>query len=138
MKNSEWVKSKISLTTDQLIIADLQVMQKWEKEYMKMLVEIATKNGNSILEVGYGMGIAASFIQKTKIKKHTIIEAHPLVYQHAKKMLQSEIKRKKIELLNGFWQDIVKTLKDESFDGILFDTFPLKMEKKKNYYFLKK
>lgn len=37
-------------------------------------------------------------------------------------------KNKKIKLLEGFWEDIMPQLPDESFDGILFDIYPLDLE----------
>tara|TARA_Y100000034_G_scaffold123768_1_gene171046 strand:- start:476 stop:799 length:324 start_codon:yes stop_codon:yes gene_type:complete len=37
--------------------------------------------------------------------------------------------------LKGFWEDMTKRLKKESFDGILFDTYPLsKKEIHKNHF----
>ena len=104
-------------------------MQAWERPYMKSLAEIATSKGGNILEVGYGMGISAGFIQKSKkIKTHTVIECHPLIIQSAKDTFKNEIKNGRFILREGFWEDITKKIPSKYFDGILFDSCPLDKE----------
>lgn len=106
-----------------------QIMQAWETPYMKRLAEIATTNGGNILEVGFGMGISAGFIQKSKkIKNHTVIECHPLMIESAKNKFSKNGKNKKFTLLEGFWEDVSKNIKSKTFDGILFDSCPLDKE----------
>lgn len=125
-KRNEWFKEPAVFTKESLIIANHQVMQGWEKNYMKMLADIITKKEGNILEIGFGMGISADFIQKSKkAKKHTIIEFHPDVIKYCKKIYRKEIKNKKIRLIKGFWEDVVPKFPKESFDGILFDPYPL-------------
>lgn len=103
-----------------------QIMQKWETPYMKMLAEIATARGGNVLEVGYGMGISAGFIQKSKkIKTHTIIECHPVMIKNLKKRFGQEIKKERVVLKEGFWEDVSKKIPDKYFDGMLFDSCPL-------------
>ncbi len=106
-----------------------QIMQAWETPYMKKLAEIATSRGGNVLEVGFGMGISAGFVQKSKkIKKHTLVECHPLMIASAKKKFAKNIQRGKFILLEGFWEDITNKLPSKSFDGILFDSCPLNKE----------
>ena len=125
-KRKEWAKKPAIFTKNSLIIANHQIMQRWEINYMKMLADIVAKKGGNILEIGFGLGISANFIQKSKkAKKHTIIEFHPDVIKYCKKNYAKEIKNKKIKLIKGFWEDIVSMLPKESFDGILFDPYPL-------------
>ncbi len=126
LKRDAWLKKPAVFTKDSLIIAGHQVMQRWETNYMRMLAGIATENGGDILEIGFGLGIATHFIQKSqKVKKHIIIEFHPDVIKYCKKLYSKEIKNKKIKLLKGFWEDVIPKLPKESFDGILFDPYPL-------------
>jgi len=126
LERHEWSKKPAVFTKDSLIIANHQIMQRWETNYMKTLASIATKNRGDILEIGFGLGIAAHFIQKSKkINKHTIVEFHRDVIKYCKKLYSKEIKNKKIKLLEGFWENIVPKLPKESFDGILFDPYPL-------------
>jgi len=134
----EWLKIPAVFTKKTLFIAGHQVMQRWESNYMKMLAAIASKNGGNILEVGYGLGMSAHFIQMTTKKKnvtHHIIEAHPDVIKIAKKNLTEEIKNGRVVLYEGFWEDITKKFPDNFFNGILFDTYPLEStDIHKNHY----
>jgi len=134
-----WKKHSAIYTKNSLSIAGHQIMSIWEKNYMKRLANIATKKGGSILEIGYGMGISANFIEKSKkVKKHTIIEFHPDVIKKCKEKYNNEIKRK-IILFKGFWENVTKKLLSKSFDGIFFDTYPLheKQIHKNHFYFFK-
>src|SRR3990167_7553369 len=74
-EKSDWADAKASFSKHSLKILDEPVMEDWETPYMKDLADVATAKGGVILEIGYGMGISAKFIQKYKIKKHIIIEA---------------------------------------------------------------
>jgi hypothetical protein len=60
------------------------VMESWEHPYMEHLAQIATRNGGWVLEVGFGLGISGTMLQKKlaeykdanpeKEIKHVIIE----------------------------------------------------------------
>lgn len=106
-----------------------QIMQVWETPYMESLVDIATSKGGDVLEVGFGMGISAGFMQKSrKIKTHTLIECHPMMIANAKKKFAKNIKNGRFILKEGFWEEVTKTLPSKSFDGIMFDSCPLDKE----------
>lgn len=126
----EWVNYSALYSIKELKINNFQVMQNWEDNYMKKLAQIVTSRGGKILEVGFGLGISAGYIQKfsKKIKSHTIIECHPDVASFGIKYFKDRIASGQMSILNGFWEDMVLKLKDESFDGILFDTSPLNKE----------
>ncbi len=104
-------------------------MEDWEQNYMAKLAAVATSQGGTILELGYGMGISAREICKhTGVKKHFIVECHPDVMTKAIDDLRKEIVSRRVHLLTGFWEDVVPLLEANSFDGILFDTYPLTEE----------
>lgn len=134
----EWQELPAIFTDKSLLIAGHQVMQNWESNYMKSLASVAVKNGGRILEVGYGMGISAHFIELLghgRVTQHYIIEAHPDVAQLARKTYREEIKSGKVVVFEGFWEDVVNEFAESFFDGILFDTYPLKPEElHKNHY----
>lgn len=130
-KRDEWSKYKAKFTKDSLVIAGHSIMESWETPYMKMLASIVTRNGGTILEVGYGLGLACNFIEKnSRVRSHSIVEFHPDVMEKCRGN-----GFKKINLLEGFWEDILPKLESESFDGILFDIYPLDKEENKNSYF---
>lgn len=128
-----WKDSDITLTDNSLTIQGHPVMERWEEGYMSELAGIAATNGGTVLEVGFGMGISANKIQQYNIEKHIIIEPNNKVLEKAK--LFTESARTNVELLHGFWEDVVKNIDDNSVSGILFDTYPLNSsEVHKNHY----
>src|SRR3989339_1124991 len=136
----EWKSNTAHYTDDSLYIAGHHVMGRWETDYMCRLAHIVCQNGGHILELGYGMGISSDFIQKNKkIITHTIIECHPEVAQECRKKYTHEISEGSIILCENFWEDIIYKLPNESYDGILFDTYPLTEEQihKNHYWFFK-
>lgn len=121
-----WLNTTPIFNEKELLIKSYQVMQRWEDNYMKSLAAIATSRGGKVLEVGFGMGISAGYIQKSdKIKSHTVIECHPAVFENAKKMFRKQITNHRMKILRGFWEEVAPNLPSKSFDGILFDSCPL-------------
>jgi guanidinoacetate N-methyltransferase len=125
-RREDWKTESICIDDFKLEIAGHPVMQQWEEPYMKRLAEIATTNGGRILEVGFGMGISAKYIQQSIAKEHHIIEANAQVFNQVNAFINSS----KIHTISysGFWEDISKQFDSESFDGILFDTYPITFE----------
>lgn len=122
-ERNDWKKEEAHFTDRDLKIFGYSVMEIWETPYMKELADVACMNGGVILELGYGMGISAKFIQSHKISKHIIIEANSDVAEKAMEFA----KKASCEtvVLNGFWEDEIEKIADGSVDGILFDTYPL-------------
>jgi guanidinoacetate N-methyltransferase len=122
-EKKDWKGAPAEFSDHQLKIFGFEVMDDWETPYMEVLAEIACTKGGTILELGYGMGISAKFIQQHPIKKHIIIEANKEVADLARKFA-SESKIETI-VLEGFWEEKINEVSDDSVDGILFDTYPL-------------
>lgn len=119
----KWQAADAEFTDETLKICGHPVMEAWEREYMRDLAEIATSRGGKVLEVGYGMGISAGFVQANPIEEHVIIEANAGVLEKAEIFAASA--KSPVRLLHGFWEDVVPTLPSGGFSGILFDTYPL-------------
>jgi protein arginine N-methyltransferase 2 len=113
MKNEVLIFSESSIkTTD-----NKTVMHRWEDPIMKRKSEWLCEQGGNILELGFGMGISANYIQSHNIKSHTICEINPYVLE--KLYIWAENKPNVI-VLEGDWFDRINDM--EIYDGILFDT----------------
>lgn len=109
-----------------LKICGQPIMEGWEEPYMAMLAEIVAGHGGRVLELGFGMGISAGFIQRHSPSEHVIIEANTTIARMAREFASRHTTR--ITILEGFWEEVVSGLPSDSFDGILFDTYPLSEE----------
>lgn len=95
------------------------VMMEWERPIMEQAAEVITRNGGRVLNVGFGMGIIDTEIEKYPITEHWIIEPHLDVYT---KMLNDGWHLKPhVTILYGDWQFYMKYLPE--FDGIYIDTW---------------
>jgi guanidinoacetate N-methyltransferase len=119
----EWVGASAQFSEHNLKILGEPVMEDWETPYMEKLAEVACSNGGVVLELGFGMAISARFIQQHDITKHIIIEANKDVAEKAREFARGAAHD--VEVLEGFWEDVIEKVPDESVDGILFDTYPV-------------
>ncbi|KAG0042008.1 hypothetical protein BGZ83_001005 [Gryganskiella cystojenkinii] len=121
--NAEYLAQPLQYTEDGDRLLDAEkngVMMGWELPLMVRHAEvIAPQEGLRVLNVGFGLGLVDTELQKHKPSEHTIIEAHPDVYAHMLK--QGWDKKPGVKILFGRWQDVVGDL--EVYDGIFFDTF---------------
>lgn len=124
-----WLRSAAEFTPGSLSIRGFQVMQRWEEGYMAELAAIATGRGGRILEVGFGMGISAGYIQRVEtVSSHVVIECHQDVVRFALTQCAEGLCAGRLILVNGFWEDVVPCLQSESFDGVLFDSIEMDKE----------
>ncbi|CAH8875423.1 unnamed protein product [Trichobilharzia szidati] len=141
--NAAYLASRLKYTEDGKCLVDtntqLAVMMDWETSIMEKHAAwichadvVGSNNDNkpplNILNVGFGMGIVDTAIQKYSPHSHVIIEAHPEVLQK----MQSEgwYQRPGVRIIASRWQDAVVTLANEieegkmpRFSGIFFDTY---------------
>ena len=125
-KKDEWKSAEANFSEHDLKIFGCAVMEDWETPYMEDLADIACSNGGVVLELGFGMGISAGFIQKHDIQKHIIIEVNADVAKKAREFAKNAPHT--TEVLEGLWEDVIEQIPDKSLDGILFDTYPLTEE----------
>ncbi|MBC2607982.1 class I SAM-dependent methyltransferase [Pelagicoccus albus] len=109
--------------------ADLEsdsIMEDWQTPIMKQMAAYATESHGDILEIGFGLGVSASFIQDNKVSSHTVVEMNgPCIENHFKPW-KSQYPISDIRLHHSRWQDILPKL--GLFDGILFHAFPMNEE----------
>ena len=119
-QDKQWKEKKLNHYENRILFDDrdeLYVMGDWEDPIMKAHAEITCRNGGHILEVGFGMGISANYIQEQDIKSHTIIELNDEVY---KKAVEWAKDKPNTEIVSGDW----KTLElNKKFDAIFFDAY---------------
>lgn len=127
-KKTDFAHTSAVLDQNSLRISNHPVMEDWERDYMRRLAKIATAKGGKILEVGYGLGLSANAIQQEDIISHVVIEMHPDVIAKCLRECRSAIASNRMHIYTGLWEEVTPTLASESFDGILFDTYPLTEE----------
>ena len=79
-----YLSSNLTFESDKITYVNssnqtLEVMMDWEDTIMSASAAYACEGGGDILEIGFGMGISATYIQAHTINSHTIIENHPQV-----------------------------------------------------------
>ena len=119
--SGRWQNSDARYSAGELVIEGQQVMQDWEAPLMRaMAVHVATSGGD-VLEVGFGMGISATYMQEVGVRSYTVLEANEDVTQRFKSW-QKEFPDAKTSLILGRWQETLPAL--GLYDGIFVDTYP--------------
>jgi tRNA A58 N-methylase Trm61 len=94
------------------------IMMDFERPIMQAAAKTIGIKGGDIMNIGFGMGIIDSELQKYEPKTHTIIEIHPNIQ---KKMLKENWDLKtNVNLFFGDWRSFVNEI--PKMDAIYFDT----------------
>ncbi|KAI3688938.1 hypothetical protein L2E82_46884 [Cichorium intybus] len=118
--DGDYLEDRVSFSEDKLMDANSKaVMMAWEKPLMEAHAKAICSRGGHILNIGFGMGLVDTAIQQYKPVTHTIVEAHPEVYERMR--LSGWTEKENVKVVFGRWQDVVHQL--ESYDGIFFDTY---------------
>jgi protein arginine N-methyltransferase 2 len=118
--SGDYLEDRVSFSEDKLIDAESKaVMMAWEKPLMEAHAKAVCSGGGHILNIGFGMGLIDTAIQQFAPTTHTIVEAHPEVYQRMLRTGWGE--KENVKIVFGRWQDVLSQL--DSYDGIFFDTY---------------
>ena len=104
--------------TSENAYAGFEIMMSWEDGLMKRHAEVTCENDGHILEIGFGMGIAANYIQQQNPESHTIIESHPQIIEKLKDWAAD---KPSVNVVEGRWIDVIDSL--GVYDGIFYDAF---------------
>ncbi|KAF2402180.1 arginine N-methyltransferase 2 [Trichodelitschia bisporula] len=129
--NAAYLSSTLTQAPRAILDAGLNgVMMDWETPLMERHAELLLPTpGLRVLNVGHGMGIIDTFLQKHGPSSHHIIEAHPEVVASMKE--KGWDKKPGVVVHEGRWQDVLPELIARSaetgeelvFDSVYFDTF---------------
>ena len=97
---------------------EFQVMMTWEDPIMKASADYVCEGGGDILEIGFGMGISAGYIQANSITSHTIVENHPQMIVKAKAWAAD---KPNVTIVEGDWYEVKDSL--ATYDGVFYDTW---------------
>ena len=100
-----------------------EIMEDWQIPIMKAMAKVVTETQGDVLEIGFGRGVSATFIQKLGVKSHTIIEFSDNVIKNFYEPWERCYPDKDIKLVHGMWQDVVDGV--GVYDGIFFHTYPV-------------
>ncbi len=79
----DWDGKEVKASELSLKIGGHPVMERWETPFMCKLAEVAAgndgKKGGTVLEVGLGMAISATAIQRYEPGRHLIVELNQQV-----------------------------------------------------------
>jgi len=112
----------LTFASDKIYYSDsdttYEVMMDWEDDIMKASADYVCEGGGDILEIGFGMGISANYIQANSITSHTIVENHPQVIERAKAWA---VGKSNVTIVEGDWYAIKDSL--STYDGVFYDTW---------------
>ena len=108
---------KITSNMEEFGDEEVIIMMDWEHPIMSASAAYVTEGGGDILEIGFGMGISAGYIQSHSVSSHTIIEPHP---QMVEKAVEWSNGKSNVTIISQSWADVTGSL--GTYDGIFYDT----------------
>ena len=94
-----------------------EVMMNWEAVIMEKSAEFICHNKGDVLEIGFGMGICADYIQAQGVNSHTIVEIHPQIIEKLNIWADG---KSNVTIVEGDWNDVDGL---STYDGIFVDTY---------------
>ena len=95
---------------------DIEVMMSWESPIMEKSAEYICQSKGDILEIGFGMGICADYIQAQNVNSHTIVEIHPQIIERLNTWASG---KSNVTVVEGDWNSVELG----TYDGIFLDTY---------------
>lgn len=108
-----------------------EIMEDWQTPLMKAMANYVSENHGDVLEIGFGRGVSAGFVQQGIVRSHTIIEMNRPCIENFFIPWREAQQSNRIEMIEGRWQDRLPEL--GQFDGILFHAFPMNEQEFMDY-----
>ncbi len=121
----EWETTRAEYDQSRLIIDGQQVMQDWERPLMHEMARVATEGHGDVLEIGFGMGISASYMVEMRVRSYTVVECNDDVARFFEEW-RKQYPDVPTRLIQGRWEDVADQLGE--YDAVFFDTYPLDEE----------
>jgi guanidinoacetate N-methyltransferase len=103
-------------------LADDDIMEDWQIPLMRAMAAVAAEGHGDLLEIGFGRGVSAGFIQECGVRSHTVVECNPSVIERFH-IWTRQFPGRDIRLLAGRWQEV--THQFGQYDAVFFHTYPL-------------
>jgi guanidinoacetate N-methyltransferase len=103
-------------------LRDDEIMEDWQIPVMRSMAAIVAASHGDVLEVGFGRGVSATFIQEAGVRAHTIVECNDSVVERFH-VWRERYAGRDIRLIHGRWEDSIDQL--ASYDSVFFHTYPL-------------
>lgn len=111
-------------------LSDHEIMEDWQVPLMRAMAEVAAGKDRDLLEIGFGRGVASTFLQEIGVRSHTIVECNQALEPRFLDWKQSWPDRD-IRWVPGMWQDVVDDL--GKFDAVFFHTYALNEDEAAEY-----
>lgn len=106
----------------EVLTGEKDTMEDWQIPIMEAMANVATESHGDVLEVGYGRGVSAAYIQDCGVRSHTIIECNDSIVDRFNTW-RSQYPERDIQIIHGMWQDVTDQL--SQYDAVFFHTYPL-------------
>lgn len=104
---------------DQILSGSAISVHAWEQDLQADLARFLVQPGDDVLEIGLGLGMAHTEIQRIAPRSHNVIElSQEVVDFHRSRRAQI------VGLIRGDWRKVITTLPNSSFDAIYYDADP--------------
>ena len=118
----QYISQSLTFAEDKITLTyaeeEFEVMMNWEDPLMSASAAYVCEGGGDVLEIGFGMGISADYIQQHTINSHTIIENHPDIISRAQAWAAD---KSNVTIVEGDWYSVKDTL--STYDGLFMDTY---------------
>jgi guanidinoacetate N-methyltransferase len=109
----------------QTTLAEQDIMEDWQFPIMKAMAEIVAEGRGDVLEIGFGRGVSARYIQELGVRSHTVVECNDSIVVDFQRW-KASLGERDIRLVHARWQDAVDQL--GKYDAVFFHTYPLNEE----------